>query len=479
MRRIAPLILVSCLLLGACSRNAGSPDQSSESQAESAAALQGVESLIKQDLASLQLELRPLLISDGAGATLMPVAMSEEKERVRGVAMQWRASLDAIPFDALSQEGQRRLQHLKTVVDGLLLTGPGEPGSLQRLGSLAAVDAAVWRIVSSRDVIDARVASRLWADRMHSVGEQVLLRQAQADASLASEWASVACDFSVTLSLEMSPNAVTTAGDGGVADIRDRLIAHGRSGEHCGARVAAAPRAASQRLNSSHGEPAKGKLAALRDNFSPLLASLSLPPPEVVPLSVLVESDPLFAGSNERDVIDVLEEAAQRPDRWLKPLIAEVTGNEGSVEVLSATSVLQLVSAEALLVPGNADQAGGVLLLIDPSRLVARRDWEAAAIVVDALVADCFRQLTDQIDCASRRLEGAADFFGGNSSLPDPRLGVGVLLKLEAYASAVHGEVPGAEIEPMPVQDALGILATNADRRALAVAYGRATPANL
>jgi hypothetical protein len=443
--------------------------------------LDALESLVKQDLANLQFELRPLLISDGAGARLLPFASSEEKGKVRDAAVQWRASLDAIHADALPKEGQQRLNHLKAVADGLLRPRPGELGSLQRLGSLAALDAAVWRIVSSRDVIDARIASRQWADRMHSVGEQVLLRQAQAEPALAAEWASVACDFSLALSSKAASEADAGTGDGSAEDIRERLSADGRSGTRCGseAGVAGPSRDDSQGVVSAPDGPALGKVAALRERFAPVLASLALPPPEAVPLSVLVQRDPLFAGSSARSAIDVLEEAAQRPDRWLDPLIVAATGHEGSAEVVSTWAGLDLVDADALFVPSKAPQVGDALLLVDPSRMAGRRDWEAAAIVVDALVADCFRQLTGQIDCASRRLEGVAEFFGGNLGLPDPRLGVGVLLKLEAYASAGRGPVQSAGVDPRPVQDALGLLATRADRRALASAYGGVTPSNL
>jgi hypothetical protein len=113
---------------------------------------------------------------------LLPFASIEEQEKVRRTALQWRATLDAIPKDALGKDGQSRLHELTEVADGLSRPDSGDSVSLGRIGALGALDAALWRVEASRDAIDARVASAQWSDRMALVIRALALRQAQDDA---------------------------------------------------------------------------------------------------------------------------------------------------------------------------------------------------------------------------------------------------------------------------------------------------------
>ena len=412
---------------------------------------------------------------------MLPFASAEEQERVRRAASQWRIALDAIPSDALSVDGQRRLQELNDVADGLSRTGFGDSHSLARLGALGSLDAALWRVEASRDPIDPRVESARWEDRLAVASEALLLRQAQDDVDRASEWSSVACNFGRAIALGKS-DLEAESGDAGVLEgLRSRLDQV--NGDACGvsAFVTPRPNTADFTVDSEEVLRRKEKLAALHKSFAPVLQSLALPPEDVVPLKVLLQQDPLFAQSADRNAMSVMVEAAQRPDRWLIPLLAAVTGHKGGVEVISEWPGLELASLEALYVPAKRNEVGEALLVVNPSRIDGRRDWEAAAVVVDALVADCFRQMVGQVACAATRLQAAADFFDANVGLTDPRLGVGVLLQLDAYVSGDIASIDPSRSarEPDPSGHALGLLVTAADRRALASAFSAGSGASL
>jgi hypothetical protein len=230
MRRIALLAIVSCLLVAACSQDPGHSAASSESRAAASASLDDVRRQITRELRDMQVELRPLLISDGSRARLLPFASAGESQRVERTAKQWQASLEAIPANALSGQGQHELQELKAVAEGLARPLRVEHQDIRRLIGLAALNIALWRIEASRDVVDPSVASERWEERMRSVGEQILLRQAQ---SVTTDWSSIGCDFGRAIALGVVANDVDNADRSDIDNIAVRLRANASGGPEC------------------------------------------------------------------------------------------------------------------------------------------------------------------------------------------------------------------------------------------------------
>lgn len=438
MRRIALYLAACCFLITSCSRVAPQDDEAPEERRAAESALADASALVRRDLDHLRSELRPLLVSYGSSVRLLPIASVDERQRVADAAGRWRDALDAIAGDALSAEQMRELQRLKEIVAPLAPQPASEATDLVRLFQLSAFDAALGRIEASHDAVDARFALSNWTSRATDIGNRLLLQQAQSDGSRFAEMSFGACVFSRAFAIDASRYS-DSHGDDSVAfeTASAGLRANQTSDGKCRA-PNAPPRANFSRAMQSDPGAAESRLAkikSLRERFEPALNSLALPPEDLIPLNTVVARDPLFTEESGRTAINNIEEAAQRPDRWLKPLVLAATGYSGELEVLSTPTVLDLADVDALYLPVVPGQGNKAALLIHPERVAARQDWEAGAIVIEALLADCFRQLMGQLRCATERLQAAEAYFSEPHFPGDPRLVVGALVRLKSFVA--------------------------------------------
>lgn len=479
-RKAVVVSLVLSTAIG-CSRDNPSPSPSI-SPADGLPAFEQAKNDIATALVDVAIDSGPILGGDSSQLSLMPVATPQERAEASELLTRLRSSLGGI--DPKGLPANEAAEHAAL----LSVLGPADPSPSavaptdpEHLASQFAMELALAQRLAAGSNGAERAASASEAPSVPDFAERVLRFQAQQTAWQERERQYLTCMTAraVLLSAVQAEDEEVGREAGSMSRaMEDQLRAAIPANGIC---VEVIPEGQGRGLSPSNPAALREDWARLQADFRPALDALALPPADLVPLETLVRSDPLFAATSERTAASVIEEAAGRPDRWLTPLLREIFGESAQATVVSDWGGLDLVDADALLVEPSAGSSYPMLFL-DAARLEGRRDWEAAGVVVDALVAACFRQRVLQLTCAENRIAAARRFFAPGRYDGDPRLAVGVLLRLRSYLglSAALASSPGSSDPPIAaLTDGLGRFTSEADRQGLASVVARVNQSDL
>lgn len=471
MRRIAPALVLSVFLVAACSR-----DQSNDTESAEQVTARYVEarSALGAELRGLRAEFRGLLLPKAPGLAFSPLVEASERERVLEVTSRWGTVLRALPRERLPADHAIELSSVLEALDQLATSRGGSTQDARNAARFVALDVGLSAVEARYDELDAQTAASNWhlfagslADRMARIGAQASGRS-QGDAQFMTCLLADAIEGGSSLTMVVAAT-VSTEFDERVERLRQGAPNLGRCIELGGAE---SNHAGGTVRRSAEAHAARERRASvLIEQFSGSLKSLDLPPANLVPLDQVVSNDPIFTAQDSQGALDLIEDAANRSDRWLQPLLSAVLGESVEVRLESGRTGLGVVGADALYIAPSPGRRNSGLLIVDKQRLAERKAWEAAAVIVDALIADCFRQPLIQMNCAQRRADRAAAFFADGRHPGDPRLAIGVLIRMRGYVLG-----PRAPAEPEehrrdlkgPTAHGLGVLVSAADLEALA-----------
>lgn len=473
MRRIAPAIALSAFLAVACSSERPGedvpPEQAAARYIEAREALRG-------ELQGIASELRPFVVARAPAVALSPLLDEIERERVIERAGHWHVALKALPRGSLSEAHAAELDALIAALGQIVAKGSSPEGGARQVSRMAALELGLAGVEARYDALDVQAATADWRRRALGLAERMARHGAGNSGRSQLDAEFMGCVMAQALENgEPMASAAAKASDGALEGLVSLLRPRGAFDEHCVER--SPPEAlesdATIRRDVQADTARRKRSERLLEQFAPNFQSLDLPPASLVPLDRVVATDPIFAGDASQGAYELISDAASRPDRWLEPMLAAVLGESVEVKIEPNWGGLNVVKADALYVAPSPGRRNEALLIVDRLRLAQRRDWEAAAVVVDALVADCFRQPLLQVQCAASRVNRAAEYFQDGRYPGDSRLGIGVLLRIRGHVLGPGGLAESGDRQEdgaVSIKHGLGRIATVSDLDALASA---------